>query len=285
MGTWGTPISSNDTYADVYAEFFELYDDGLPVSEISTKLAAMFRETIDDPDDANNFWFALGKAQWECKELDSDVLRKIERIVESGTDIEIWRRLDATEGDLKKRTNALEKFVTKLRSEKPRARKRKKRVIHQPVFEKGECLVFRLADGNYGGAAVLEAVPCIGFGLNLVATSRINQPNRPVAVDFLNADVLMKSFAAWDYEPEIGWFYSTGFEKEKHLFESIGKIVVKKTYNADNYSQGFFFGGQWSSMIDAVGLQFEAEGTDHPQPVKRIRIKDLVDKNRWKFWK
>ena len=55
MGAWGTGISSNDTYADVFGEFFELYDDGLPVSEISAKLISSSRETIADPDDANNF--------------------------------------------------------------------------------------------------------------------------------------------------------------------------------------------------------------------------------------
>ena len=31
MGTWGTGISSNDTFADIYDEFFDLYNDGLSV--------------------------------------------------------------------------------------------------------------------------------------------------------------------------------------------------------------------------------------------------------------
>lgn len=38
MDAWGTGISSNDTYADVYDHFFELYNDGLAVAEISTRL-------------------------------------------------------------------------------------------------------------------------------------------------------------------------------------------------------------------------------------------------------
>ena len=37
MGTWGRGISSNDTYADIYDEFFELYDDGLSVKEITER--------------------------------------------------------------------------------------------------------------------------------------------------------------------------------------------------------------------------------------------------------
>ena len=70
MGAWGTAISSNDTYADIHDEFFELYNDGLEVDEISKQLINKNQETINDPDDCNNFWFALVKAQWECKQLD-----------------------------------------------------------------------------------------------------------------------------------------------------------------------------------------------------------------------
>jgi hypothetical protein len=31
MGAWGTAISSNDTYADIDEEFFDLYNDGQTV--------------------------------------------------------------------------------------------------------------------------------------------------------------------------------------------------------------------------------------------------------------
>ncbi len=283
MGTWGTGISSNDTYSDVYGEFFDMYDEGLPVSEISTKLVSEFSETINDPDDANNFWFALGNAQWECKELDPETLTRIEKIVKSGGDLEVWRKLDASETDLKKRATVLEKFVAKLRSEKPKARRRKKRVIHQPIFEKGECLVFRLANGNYGGAVVLEAVPSVGFGLNLVATTRINQKACPTIAEFLGANVLVKNFAAWEDVPDIVWEYSTVFKKEGHLFESVGKITVKRSYDPNDQSNGFSFGGMWSSLISAANLQFEAEENRHERPNRLFKVKELIGKDRWKF--
>ena len=65
MGAWGTSISSNDTYADIYSEFFDMYNDGLTVEEISKKLINDNKDIINGPDDANNFWFALAKAQCE----------------------------------------------------------------------------------------------------------------------------------------------------------------------------------------------------------------------------
>ena len=56
MGTWGVAISSNDTYADIYSEFFDLYNDGLEVAEISVKLIRENQEIIDDLEESNNFW-------------------------------------------------------------------------------------------------------------------------------------------------------------------------------------------------------------------------------------
>lgn len=284
MGAWGTAISSNDTYADAYAEFFDLYDEGLSVSEISIKLISSFSETVGDPDDANNFWFALAKAQWECKELDPELLTRIEGIVESGSDIAAWKRLDATDADLKKRAAALAKFLAKLRSEKPKARNRKKRIIRQPVFDKGECLAFKLANGNYGAAVVLEAVARVGFGMNLVATTRINLPDLPTAADILNAEVLIKNFAAWKGKAEIGWRYDFGFKKEGHLFQTVGTIPIEKAFSPEDHSQGFFFSGNWSSTIEAVDYQLEAEESGHPAPKESIRIKELTDPSRRKFW-
>lgn len=63
MGAWGTSISSNDTYADIYETFFDRYNEGEEVFEISKKLISHNEEIINDQDDSNNFWFALAKAQ------------------------------------------------------------------------------------------------------------------------------------------------------------------------------------------------------------------------------
>jgi hypothetical protein len=38
MGTWGTGISSNDVYEDIYYKFFELYNQGIEVTSITEKL-------------------------------------------------------------------------------------------------------------------------------------------------------------------------------------------------------------------------------------------------------
>ncbi len=111
MGTWGTAISSNNTYADIYSEFIGLYDDGIEPSEISRKIIRDNNELIEDSEDKNDFWFALAMAQWQCKSLDPDLLQRVKIIIESGEDIKIWEQLGADKQDIKKRKKALDSFL------------------------------------------------------------------------------------------------------------------------------------------------------------------------------
>ena len=87
MGTWGTELSSNDTFADVYGEFFELYNEGQDVKEITSKLLKTNNDLLTDKADSNNFWFAIAKAQWECKSLDSEIYDRVRRIIENKEDL------------------------------------------------------------------------------------------------------------------------------------------------------------------------------------------------------
>ena len=49
MGTWGVGISSNDDYADIYSEFFELYNEGNSVDEATTSVIAKNGEMLSMP--------------------------------------------------------------------------------------------------------------------------------------------------------------------------------------------------------------------------------------------
>lgn len=233
MGAWGTSISSNDTYADIYDEFFELYNEGLEVREISKRLIENNQETINDLDDVNNFWFALAKAQWECKQLDTELYNRVKNIIETGADIEVWRQLEAGEKDLKKRKLVLEKFLADISIErpKPKARKKKKEPkTLQPVFEKGDCITFKLENGNYGGAVVLEAIYDTEFGYNLIAGTRINNTLKPAVNDFENTTVLVQNFGMWRDSPNIHWYSPIRHNTAATLIDVVGKLKVDKTY-------------------------------------------------------
>lgn len=283
MGAWGTAISSNDTYSDIYGEFFDLYNDGLDVAEISKKLIADNKEIINDTDDCNNFWFALAKAQWECKQLDKDIFYRVKEIVETGADLEVWRQLDANEKDIKKRKVVLDKFLADLQTERPKAKSREKKIIRQPVFEKGDCLTFKLENGNYGGAIVLEAIKDSEYGHNLIATTRINQPNKPTKNDFENAEVLVMNYASWDNKPNVKWYLPIRHKHIAQLIETTSSLEVQKKYNINSSMFGFVADFD-IHIIQAIDEQTKSEETK-PRPTTKQTIKELIkNKNRWRLW-
>ncbi len=282
MGTWGTAISSNDTYADFYGEFFEMYNDGLDIVEISRKLIAENQETINDTDDCNNFWFALAKAKWECKQLDKELFDRVKSIIETGADLEVWRQLDSDEKDIKKRQFVLNKFLADLQKERPKAKSRKKKRICQPAFEKGDCLTFKLENGNFGGAVVLEAIKDSEFGYNLIATTRINQPNKPTKVDFVNAEVLVINYAGWENKPNVNWYLPIRHKHTANLIERVENIEVQINYDIKNSTLGFV--GDFDIwVIQVVDNQLKSEETK-PRSKTKQTIKELTKKSKWKFW-
>ena len=282
MGAWGTAISSNDTYADIYDEFFDLYNDGQLIEDISKKLTADNQETINEPDDSNNFWFALAKAQWECKQPDTVILERVKQIIETGSDLEVWRRLDADEKDIKKRKVVLDKFLADLQTEKSKAKSRKKKVIKQPPFEKGDCLTFKLANGNYGGAVVLEAIKDTEYGHTLIATTRINQPGKPTKNDYENAEVLIANYANWDNNFNIKWYLPIRHKQTAHLIEKVDTIEVQISYDINKSMNGYVADFDiW--VIQVADQQFESEKTK-PKPTTKQTIKALTKKSKWKLW-
>jgi hypothetical protein len=282
MGSWGTAISSNDTYADIYDEFFDLYNEGESVENISKNLISDNQETINEPDDCYNFWFALAKAQWDCKQLDTEIFKKVKEIIESGSDLEVWRRLDAEEKNIKKRKIALDKFLTDLQTEKSKAKPRKKKVNKQPPFEKGDCLTFKLTNGNYGGAVVLEALRDTEYGYSLIVITRINQPNKPTKSDFENAEVLIVNYANWEDDIYIKWYLPERHKKVEHLIEKVGTIKVLKDYSINKLEYGLFADfNLW--VIEVANQQFEFEKTNST-PIKKQEVKSLIKKNKWRFW-
>ncbi len=282
MGAWGTAISSNDTYADIYAEFFDMYNDGLEAAEISKKLISDNLELINDHEDSNNFWFALAKAQWECKQLDNEILNRVKTIIEMGNDLKVWRQLDADEKDIKKRKVVLDKFLTDLQTERPKTKSRKKKIIRQPVFKKGDCLTFKLENGNYGGVVVLEAIKDSEYGYNLIAATRINQTNKPIKKDFENAAVLVMNHSNWDNKPNIKWYSSIRHKHVAHLIEAIDSLEVEINYDI-NSSEFSFMAAFDIHIIQAIDSQIKSEETK-PRSTTKVTIRELTKKSKWRLW-
>lgn len=278
MGTWGTGISSNDTYCEVYEQFFSMYNEGLEVIEITNKLMEMFDETIRCEEDYTNFWFALAKGQWECKALSPDVFEKVKAIIENEEDIRIWKQLDANEKDLQARRNVLAKFLNNLSVEKKSPKKRKKTRFKPAIFEKGDCIIFRMSNGNFGGAVVIYTLDTKEAGLNLIVKTRINQADKPSLYDFELTEVLIRQLKEYeDGEPitkeraDAQWFFPDGYKKCAHLFEVIGRMEPAKPIE----TKSMIISGGWGLLISQTEEQFSIEeGRNVPE--KNERLMDFI---------
>lgn len=287
MGTWSTAIKGNDAFADVYSEFFDCYNKGEQSETISQKIVENNWEILEIEEEKHNLWFALALAQWETKSLDPKVLSTVEEIIKSGADLKIWLELGASEQDIKKRKVVLDKFLEKLKSDRPKAKPRKQAKSKTPIFSTGDCLIFKMENGNYGGAIVLAADPKPETACNLVATTRINQKTKPLLTDFENAEVLICNWGQWQDRVNVNWYFPDLYNKRySDIYEVIGKISVDLVYEASNYcGKGYLFQPSWTAgwnMNNDVERQFQSEITK-PKPLTNITVKQLVKKDKW--WK
>lgn len=289
MGTWGTAIKDNDAFADIYSEFYELYNKGGQPNTISKKIVADNWEILEIEEEKHSLWFALALAQWETKSLDIQVLSKVEEIISTGAELKIWFDLGTSEQDIQKRKIALDKFLEKIKSDRPRAKSRKRTKLKVPIFSTGDCLVFKMKNGNYGGAVVLATDANPETAYNLIATTRLNQISKPTLAEFEKAEVLICNFAQWQDKPDVSWYMPNLYHKDySEIYELVGKIIIETEYDTQNYEgKGYLFKPSYTAgwrMKDNVERQFESE-TIKNKPTQTLTIKQLTRKaNRWKLF-
>lgn len=130
MGTWNTKINGNDTFLDIYQNYFDRYNQGQNPKGISNQIQEDFAELFNDHDDKNNSLFGLALAQWETKSLDPAIFQQVKQIVETGKDIQLWKELGADDKTLKRRQAVLDTFLAQLSTEREKPKRRTR-----PKFE------------------------------------------------------------------------------------------------------------------------------------------------------
>jgi len=168
MGVWGIGITSNDTFKDIYHDFYELYNSFDDIDSICNKLKIKYESVINDEDEANDYFFALAKAKWECGLLDKNLLHKIKTIVDSGSEVARWKRLGASKSDLINREQSLFVFYSKLFTHNIKLNKPKKVKLIHSIFHKGDCISIDLKNGKFGAAMALTEEINSKYGLNAI---------------------------------------------------------------------------------------------------------------------
>lgn len=157
MGCWGMGITQSDEYCEMYERFMEEYDEGKPLSSIKQDILYDYLMEFDENDGVlHDVYFAIGKAEWMCGGISSDIYEIISNIIRNDENISFYRELEASESDLKLRKKNLDKFLLKLST--PRGKIKKRRVPTEkyvevkkpklPSFRCGDIFAYEV-DGKY----------------------------------------------------------------------------------------------------------------------------------------
>jgi hypothetical protein len=253
MGTWGTAIQSNDTFADIYYLFFDMFNKGREIKDISETLIRDNQDIIKEEDECFNFWFALAKAQWEVGQLDPAILNKAEDIIIKGEDLAAWKRLGADQKSIESRKARTEKFLSLLQSENKKPKKRKKPV--KQIFRKGECLAIKIKRNHsdltyYTGAIVLE----LDDEVNLVAKVSLQKLSLPSIEDFMPYREKLNNWHTdnnrfiGEYKIGVpGWYLVKTFRKYKDNFVSVGFIDISTSFGSSEET-GYGINPNWMDI-------------------------------------
>jgi hypothetical protein len=152
MSIDGPGILESDLGHDVYNEILDLYDAGVPIDKLRTRIA-----TYDDPTstdlDKEIYLAAAAKAYWEIGELPEALLVELMQLVQSGKSLEEW----AQSGDkalARSRSKALNRLLRQISAPRPRPRPRKKySKVQAKLYSVGDCLELITREKAYRAVA------------------------------------------------------------------------------------------------------------------------------------
>jgi hypothetical protein len=191
MGTWSAAILGNDTAFDVHASVLEAYDAGVEPAQLRRRIEEQFASSLRIAEDRNNVWLAMAQALWEIGALEEELRRQVSTIASDGSDLEVWRQLEASPALLKERADVLKKFAARLAQPKktPRRRRLPPKLLDTP-FAAGACLAFRFPSGEFGGALVVTSAFTKAKGGMSLCLTDLRRRRSPSGDDFLAAHVL-----------------------------------------------------------------------------------------------
>lgn len=276
MGTFGTGILDNDTSGEVYNKFIEHLESGVDIPKAIDEINSQFIE-YKKGDSKTDFIFALGLALWENCSLDQKTLNEIKKIIELDVDIDIWKKLEGSEKDIKQRKKELKKFLKKIEiPRKSPLKKQKKVTIYKPpIFNTGDCICFKLSNGNYSGGIVIgeHKIDKQEMGSNVIISTDIHAFNKPTKEDFLKSNVLITNFGDFKNWIQINEYSSDIYNELNTEIEIVDKIKIKEEIS--NYFRDNFCGlAPWSFLI--TNIENELLRKPVRRKIKTLSIKDIL---------
>lgn len=162
MGTWGPGLYQNDVSEDVKHFFRDQLRRGRSSEQITFELMAQFSDSLTDPGERNDFWFALADTQWEMGRLLPEVKENALACILQGDDLARWENASAKERS--KRKEVLHKLQIKLNTPQPQEKKVTQYRLYKCPWKIGDVFSFCMESdaarnaGLYGRHLLIEKV-------------------------------------------------------------------------------------------------------------------------------
>jgi len=261
MGTWGTGILHNDTTADIWVEFKELYNNGLSLKDIRVKLEKDYSPQ-DDTEYYGEIWTGIAYGQWMCGGLEAYTLRKLK----ASTQLK-WLTLWADDKNLlPKRKKVLAEFIEKVQRPRPNPLKRKKIVVRQSFFKKGDVIGIRINSKCFIAAIVTNQYNSKSNGQNTITFTDHFFSDQTTLKEVLTSNIFYLDIGGSN--KYYRGFYKAIFSARK-MAKQIGKAFLIGKIETDEFlSLGIGVPiGDWTKIENLIEEQLEfleKNKTDRP---------------------
>ena len=172
MGTWGVNLYDDDVALDVKGEYIDFLKVGIDSNEATKMLIEIYKDIIEDEEGATAFWLALADTQWKYGRLLHEVKDKAIELIDSGTDLELWKE---NEKQYKKRQNVLTELKNRLNTEQPKEKKITRLVLQKANWEIGDIILYQILNEELNTHKWYKKYVL----LNVIGKSRTNIGNLP----------------------------------------------------------------------------------------------------------
>ena len=273
MGTWGPGIFQNDTTADSWVEFKELYNKGLSLKEIRYKLEKEYKPQ-SDTEYYGEIWTGIAYGQWMCGDVEDYTFKKLNDAIK-------LKRLTLWVDDkklLEKRIKAISDFIQKIQTPRPNPLKRKKIVIRHSFFKKGDIIGIKLNPNYYIAAIVTDHQDFENDGENTIAFTDLLFKDQTTLTEVLNSNMLYLDIGG-SYKYYRG-FYKALFSARNMAKQIDKSIIIDKIDDTEFLLLSFGTPiGDWTKIENIVEEQFNFLKNNKTDRPLNITVKQFLKRD------
>lgn len=270
MGAWGTGILQNDTTADIWVEFKELYNKGFSSKEIRFKLEKEYKPQSHKEYYAE-IWTGIAYGQWMCGDLEDYTYNKLN----DATKLK-WLTLWADDKKLlEKRIKAISEFIEKVQTPRPSPLRRKKIVERPIIYKKGDVIALKIDEQNYLTGIIVDTNDHPNYLENKIILTDLLFDEKPTEKEILKANILYLDIGG-SYRYHRG-FYKALFTTKNMARKAKDTILVGTLNIKDCLYLGVGVGiGDWNKIGELYFEQIEFLKSNKSEKPFNVTVKDLI---------